>query len=300
MKKVLLTLGVVAIVVASVPLFAAYEAHVINVTAHIENALSVTPKEITFGTVFPQEHLNEFVVVTFSDSFCAEDQTRVGNIDYKIVQKPKCECIYDPIKEPEGFDINCNGEQYAPVGYATHECPEFYHVMHSLCEYLSKTPDTFDVANDTGVPAFHDISEIATGRIEKFGLDQSDFWTIDLAVPCFEGHCAQDWDEFVTGINPQANPDDFILPAALEHEMFGCDLWFEVTGISAPGTTLDDACVAAGGTVSTASCCEQTSDFPNTCSIGACGCAPEYSHEVKVCDCGPSACFDGSTCVTLD
>jgi hypothetical protein len=55
---------------------------------------------------------------------------------------------------------------------------------------------------------------------------------IDLAVPCFGGYCAQDWADFVHGVNPEANPADFTQPIANEHKVFGCDLWVEVTGVS--------------------------------------------------------------------
>ncbi|NYZ76090.1 serpin family protein [Candidatus Micrarchaeota archaeon] len=48
----------------------------------------------------------------------------------------------------------------------------------------------------------------------------------------------------------------------------------------------EEACIIAGGNVTTQLCCKSVGDFPNTCSIGACGCSPENSHEVKVCDCG--------------
>jgi hypothetical protein len=58
------------------------------------------------------------------------------------------------------------------------------------------------------------------------------------------------------------------------------------------------ACISSGGTVITGSCCKTVGDFPNTCSIGACGCSPANSHEVKICDCGPNSCFDGTKCVS--
>ena len=58
------------------------------------------------------------------------------------------------------------------------------------------------------------------------------------------------------------------------------------------------ACTASGGTVAMALCCESTADFPNSCSIGACGCPPAGSHQVQVCDCGEGQCFDGSSCVS--
>jgi hypothetical protein len=58
------------------------------------------------------------------------------------------------------------------------------------------------------------------------------------------------------------------------------------------------ACVASGGTVSTASCCASVTDFPNRCLIGACSCAPSSSHEVQVCNCAGSKCWNGSSCAT--
>jgi hypothetical protein len=57
------------------------------------------------------------------------------------------------------------------------------------------------------------------------------------------------------------------------------------------------ACIDSGGEVKTAFCCKSAGDFPNNCLIGACGCSPENSHEVKICDCGEGKCFDGKTCV---
>jgi len=60
------------------------------------------------------------------------------------------------------------------------------------------------------------------------------------------------------------------------------------------------ACSFSGGTVATSLCCEATGDFPNTCLIGACGCSPDNSHEVKVCDCGPDKCFNGIRCKSVE
>ena len=62
----------------------------------------------------------------------------------------------------------------------------------------------------------------------------------------------------------------------------------------------EQACVDAGGQVSTSLCCKSTNDFPNLCLIGPCACAPDNSHQVKICDCGPDKCFNRSKCVSLD
>jgi hypothetical protein len=55
-------------------------------------------------------------------------------------------------------------------------------------------------------------------------------------------------------------------------------------------------CTASGGMVSTSNCCRSADNFPNTCAIGACGCGPNDSHEVKTCECPAGTCFDGLRC----
>ena len=64
-------------------------------------------------------------------------------------------------------------------------------------------------------------------------------------------------------------------------------------------TAEEQACIDSGGTVERGMCCLAVSDFPNLCLIGACGCSPEDSHEVKICNCGEGRCFDGNTCVAI-
>jgi hypothetical protein len=54
---------------------------------------------------------------------------------------------------------------------------------------------------------------------------------------------------------------------------------------------------ASGGRVETARCCGSVGDFPDTCLVGACGCAPSASHDVRVCRCPEGRCFDGASCV---
>jgi len=70
--------------------------------------------------------------------------------------------------------------------------------------------------------------------------------------------------------------------------------------LSKESTNNAQLCINSGGTVSSSMCCGSASDFPDNCAIGACGCAPEYSHEVKVCDCGEDRCFNGFKCTTRE
>jgi len=237
MKKIIPGLvGLMAAVVV-LPLFSAFEAHVVNVTATIENALYVHPASRVFGTVFPQEYLEQGVFVTFSQSFSDEDQTRVGNVDYKIVQKPKpLESFEQQVGVDEARKWCHDNYPQSPFDQDDDDWEDYLNNCYpSLCPFLSKTPDNHPgPGNDIGVLPFHDpfaTSSIAYGTIDKFSVDVGDTWTVDLAVPCFEEHCAQDWASFVDSLNPFADPNEYKLPIELEHEVFGCDLWIEVTKI---------------------------------------------------------------------
>lgn len=58
-----------------------------------------------------------------------------------------------------------------------------------------------------------------------------------------------------------------------------------------------EACVNSGGKATSSLCCKSTGDYPNLCLIGPCGCSPDNSHTIKVCDCGEGKCFDGNACI---
>ena len=238
MKKGLLIVFAFAIAIATVPMFAAFEAHIINVTAQIENALSVNTDPIEFGTVFPQEALDREINISLSGSF--REEGRVDDVEYVIRQKPKCQ-----------LNAEYTGEPLSEFGRVTEDGDVFicedgenYHILPVLCPFLSKHEITAeDSENDSdGINAFHgpifgwDLGDTldtqVAGRLAKSDDDYDDTWNIDFRVPCFDGHCAQDWADFVIANNPEATPEDYILPTELEHDLFGCDLWIEVNGIS--------------------------------------------------------------------
>ncbi len=216
------------------PLFSAFEAHIINVTAQIENGCLVRIPDIDFGTTFPQEKLDKTFNVELSGSFLASDE--MDALEYRIRQKPKC------------WNGNADNPMFGVVvedngGFVCVD--DGFEILPVLCPYLSKHEITTDGTDNggkndsSGIPAFHglpgawDISKTlateVTGRLIKSAGDVFDTWNIDLKVPCFSRHCAQDWEDFVRGINPQANPADYIQPLENEHKLFGCDLWLEIT-----------------------------------------------------------------------
>ena len=270
-KKIILGIAAAGTALAMLPLFAAFEAHVINVTAKIENALSVPTDPINFGTVFPQEQLDRFLSVALSQSFL--DEANADDVEYIIRQKPKCgvtneggtvligptwtghvvPTVDNPsttgVDESNGgtaYTIDCEADKPVLEGTPT------YGALPSLCPYLSKHEETPDpvgevLDNDGLLNAFHHAFDVVggvvdwndtPGRLARSESDTADRWKIDLKVPCFGGFCAQDWDDFVTGINSGANPDEYTQPIENEHKVFGCNLWIEVTGVSRVGDTV--------------------------------------------------------------
>jgi len=256
-KKIILGIAAAGTAIAMLPLFAAFEAHVINVTAKIENALNVpiVKDGMQFGTVFPQEKLDKTFDVTLSQSF--QDENRVDDVTYEIRQKPKCGIVKpdtDPIEYLSFVQVTENGE-------GDFVCPDGSEPLPLLCPYLSKEELTTDGTAPNGENdgpkkfPFHgpitlpdwDLQQTLAhrvfGKLIKSQNDLSDTWNIDLKVPCFEGHCAQDWADFVkenSDPKDEVNADNYIQPTDLEHQLFGCDLWLEVTGISLPGLGCND------------------------------------------------------------
>jgi hypothetical protein len=240
-KKIALGLVAVVAVVGGVAAMSAYEAHVINVTAHIENALSVPTEPIVFGTVFPQEYLAKPFTITLSTSF--QSQEEAMTVFYEINQKAKCICNEEGISHQI-----CKEGEYAAVDYATDECPTAevpdtiapivihpYDEMISLCPFLSKLPQDGE-PGDTGEPSYfvpgvpgqiEDSCQVVTtganGILAMNREDVSDSWLVDLKVPPFAGYVGQDWPAncpVLEGANVNADGTDL-----------GCDLWIEVTRI---------------------------------------------------------------------
>jgi len=218
-KKILISIISIMAIIGGIAALSAFEAHVINVTAHIENALSVNSKHLDFGTVFPQEYLEREFTISLSDSFL--EQNRLNQVDYIIAQKPKCKIwsAQDPTV-----------------------CEVYY---ENLCPFLSKLntekdEDEGNYENDTDALSYYQEGGVgmctppdkpccitpqeAFGTLAKSENDTEDRWVVDLKVPPVEGYVGQDWPEDCPVIDTEAD--------------FGCDLWVEVKDISQKDSTL--------------------------------------------------------------
>lgn len=239
LKKIFGFAAVMTMIAISSAMFAAFEAHIINVTAHIENALSVNTEPVAFGTVFPQEFIEKDFQISLSDSFM--DEPRVDDVKYVIKQKLKACPVHKESCGPAceklvPDDPTCVED----TELETPHNPTGWHYL-SLCPFLSKNNEEGDgnlEQNDTSHPSYYidnppagpsendscqDPGPDATGELSKDVLDTTDLWTLDLKVPPVEGFVGQDW------------PEDCIASAYIvknNNTTYGCDLWIEVTDIS--------------------------------------------------------------------
>ncbi len=218
MKGILLGLSVLVLALSGVAAVSAYEAHLINVTAHVENAMTVDTGAIDFGTVFPQEWFIRDFHVTVSDSFCELDQDRVSKIDYSIWVEWK---------------PNPVGGYYLWLGDA------LYVGIEATNKWPSTVPgnpgDLYPVgAPPAGPPGAKYVmsSTIPLNKVDPWNF--SDTITVGIDVPVFEGYynALTDPEPKPSGLydptviipmgSPRWNPDGIYL---------GTDLKIQVTNI---------------------------------------------------------------------
>lgn len=240
MKKVLLVLVALVLVLSGVAMVSAYEAHIINVKAHVENAMSVSVSRFYFGTVFPEEFFVKNFNVGTSGSFCSATQggraSMVNTIDYQIWAEWKVKT------DPDGVPNSGDETYYEWLGEAL---------------WLAKAPvpdlepdGVTDLADDTfptrtiwtnigsapsGPPG---VKQVLTGlQLHKpaVGTPDIDPWKLALDVPVFEGYYNEltDPDPKPSGVN---DPSLVILESdtARHHPdgiQLGVDLKIQVTDL---------------------------------------------------------------------
>ena len=122
MKRVLLGLGALAMVFSGVAMVSAYEAHMVNVKVHVENALDID-KELNFGPAqFPEEWLVKLFLVRMSTSFCNPDQQRMTGIKFRIwlEEQPGYPWLGDCLYLAWGSPVKpANALAMTHVGYGT-------------------------------------------------------------------------------------------------------------------------------------------------------------------------------------
>lgn len=163
MRKSLIAVMAIALMV---PLFAAFEAHVINVKAHIENAIHVDPQHIDFGVVFPQEELSADFNVYLSESFMEQD--RVNDVYYRLSQERKPKTPSDELDVMFSFDLT--GSMGGYIG-------EFKAEAAAICDSLQAISPSLRVGvmSHVDYPDFYD----SYGYAANYGADPDYAYNLD-------------------------------------------------------------------------------------------------------------------------
>jgi len=89
MKRIIFLVAALLTVFSGIAAVSAYEGHMVDVKAHVENAIGVQTYELSFGTVFPQENVETNLTFGLSNSFVDKNQKRVSSLDYKLFYELK-------------------------------------------------------------------------------------------------------------------------------------------------------------------------------------------------------------------
>ena len=164
-------------------------------------------------------------------------------------------------------------------------------------------PTTGSTPRDiTSVPGYLWFTEFEGNRIGLVDLEVEP--PPDDVVPC-HGDCNNDGEvttaELITMLAIDLGTEDLeacVLGAGDDERITVDDILLAINSAADQcGTSVRaQACRDDGGTFSERDCCTAAPDFPNVCTIGACGCPPSGSAPTWVCNCGEGQCFNGEEC----
>lgn len=232
MKRVLLMVAALVMVVSGVAAVSAYEAHLINVTARVENALDVETTPIDFGTVFPEEWLGDKILVQLSTSAVGEIGPEVGDlesVDFKVYAEWKpCEGM--------GFDWDDNGTWTPGTGYYNW-MGYFTYVgwnTNGMASQMNLIGGPPEVPSGNIVSPGTAAKEILGGPYTLDGPGQNEVY-VSIDVPDFEGY----WND-LTDVNPKPSGESkptYVVPTDMpgfdQNGMdFGLDLKIQVVDIN--------------------------------------------------------------------
>lgn len=216
-----LTVLAVILVVVGATAFSAFEAHVVNVKAVVENALTVQTDSVEYGEVnypllaFGSDSQNTFRAISLSDSF--QSNGRVDDVEYAIKLKPKVKepCLEAPstpvvtrfVKTAKAVvvPVPCDpftqptpGDPWAEVtvgdftGYAWQYCEQYLPEDASTTDAVPYTVDLSDpywqhcyLPLAGSLALLKNVSESTTSTASMPSMLPSDYLTVDTEVRAF-------------------------------------------------------------------------------------------------------------------
>jgi hypothetical protein len=223
MKKALLILVALVMVLSGVAAASAYEAHIVNVKAKVENALYVPMADIDLGTVFPQEWEKAHSTIELSSSAQGVLGTQSGNLSYVKYR------IYVEWKKIDPDD-------WADVTYYKVDGSDRYYLWLGEWVWIGLNhvqPPVYAAENYTWVGAapgsFPGAKPIGTEQtLDDTNL--SDTFSVLICVPVFEDY----WNALTdAGLKPAWWPSEYDEipkddPAPSRYHPTGVDLGLDV------------------------------------------------------------------------
>jgi hypothetical protein len=189
MKKAILIISALVMVLSGVAAVSAYEAHTVNVTAKVENAILMEIADIDFGTIFPEEWLYEHGNVGLSTSAQTEQgDGSIGDLDEVDVT------LYAEWKADAAKTANWYGDDPdhpTTPGVGWHTYAGYYNWMGD-CLYVG-TPVGTCLATDSGMvlvgaASAPPPSAQVTGLIYTFNDQQTATVYVAIDAPVFRAH----------------------------------------------------------------------------------------------------------------
>jgi len=221
MKKIIMLVAALLVIASGIMAVGAYEGHLVDVKAHVENAIGVSTYEKDLGVVFPEDDVETQIQIGLSNSF--REQQDYSTVKYELWWEPK------PI---EGNAIDPDDDGYfEPIS------------PFILVTIDGNTPGTIAAERVTAVQAKWDgkagtIEAIGTGELSQFG-DQCDYIHFSFDVPNFDWSYNKYTDP-KTPENLVLENEDYILvdetfcgfTAPVPHADLGNNLKIQVVGYS--------------------------------------------------------------------
>jgi len=162
MKKIIMLVAALLVIASGIMAVGAYEGHLVDVKAHVENAIGVSNYDVTFGTVFPEAEIETYFQIGLSNSFL--NQCRYSTVNYELWWEPKPIPAGANVCDPDG-DGN-----YTPI----------YPYIDVMID--SSAPGTMDPKRVELLDG--DAVAIGTGSLNKQG-DACDYIHLLLDPPVF-------------------------------------------------------------------------------------------------------------------